>query len=81
MKARKTILSASIVAALCMGPGLAIAQDAQPAATQATDLDTVVVTGIRASLEKSLDTKRANVTVSEAITAEDIGKFANTNVA
>jgi TonB-dependent receptor len=81
MKARKTILSASIVAALCMGPGLAIAQDAQPAATQATDLDAVVVTGIRASLEKSLDTKRANVTVSEAITAEDIGKFANTNVA
>ncbi|MBO7942553.1 TonB-dependent receptor plug domain-containing protein, partial [Streptomyces sp. S9] len=51
------------------------------AAAQAKDLDAVVVTGIRASLEKSLDTKRANVTVSEAITAEDIGKFANTNVA
>ncbi|MEH6418392.1 TonB-dependent receptor [Pseudomonas sp. CGJS7] len=82
MKARKSILSASIIVALCMGPGLAMAQDAQPAAAgQATDLDTVVVTGIRASLEKSLDTKRANVTVSEAITAEDIGKFANTNVA
>ncbi|WP_064748808.1 TonB-dependent receptor [Lysobacter antibioticus] len=83
MKARKTILSASIFAALAFGPGLAMAQDtAAPAAgTDATELDAVVVTGIRASLEKSLDTKRANVTVSEAITAEDIGKFANTNVA
>lgn len=84
MNARKTLLSAGIVAALSMGPGLAsaLAQDAPAAApSQATDLDAVVVTGIRASLEKSLDTKRANVTVSEAITAEDIGKFANTNVA
>ncbi|WP_031373112.1 TonB-dependent receptor [Lysobacter antibioticus] len=87
MKARKSILSASIVAVLtCIGPGLAAAQDTQAAtspsaSSEATELDTVVVTGIRASLEKSLDTKRANVTVSEAITAEDIGKFANTNVA
>ncbi|MBN7138763.1 TonB-dependent receptor [Lysobacter enzymogenes] len=81
MKARKTLLSASIVAALSLASGVAMAQDAPAAAAQAKDLDAVVVTGIRASLEKSLDTKRANVTVSEAITAEDIGKFANTNVA
>lgn len=48
---------------------------------QATDLDAVQVVGIRASLEKSLDTKRNNTGISEAITAEDIGKFPSTNVA
>jgi len=79
MKYRKSILSAAIVTSLAFG---AHAQDAtqQPQAT-ATDLDTVQVVGIRASLEKSLDTKRNNVTISEAITAEDIGKFPSTNVA
>ncbi|MEE7547381.1 hypothetical protein HF319_10350, partial [Xanthomonas sp. Kuri4-1] len=68
MNYRTSALSAAIVASLAFG---AHAQD--PAG--ATDLDTVQVVGIRASLEKSLDTKRNNVTVSEAITAEDIGKF------
>ncbi len=74
MNYRTSALSAAIVASLAFG---AHAQD--PAG--ATDLDTVQVVGIRASLEKSLDTKRNNVTVSEAITAEDIGKFPSTNVA
>jgi len=72
---RKTLLSAAIVSCL------AFSAHAQEATPNATDLDTVVVTGIRASLEKSLDTKRNNDTVSESITAEDIGKFPNTNAA
>ncbi len=75
MNHRKSLLSAAIFSCIAFG---ANAQDAQPTAT---DLDTVVVTGIRASLERSLDTKRNNVGVSEAITAEDIGKFPSTNVA
>lgn len=45
------------------------------------DLSRMTVVGIRASLAKSLDTKRNNDSISEAITAEDIGKLANTNVA
>ncbi|TBR36127.1 MULTISPECIES: TonB-dependent receptor [Dyella] len=48
---------------------------------QTTDLQGVTVTGIRASLQQSLDTKRNADAVVEAVTAEDIGKFPNTNVA
>nr|WP_266156288.1 TonB-dependent receptor [Dyella silvatica] len=55
------------------------AQKAEEA--KATQLQGITVTGIRASLEKSLDTKRNADAVVEAITAEDIGKFPNTNVA
>ena len=75
MQYRHSVLSAAILATL------ACAAQAQQAGGDATDLDAVQVVGIRASLEKSLDTKRNNVTVSEAITAEDIGKFPSTNVA
>ncbi|MBB5875292.1 TonB-dependent receptor [Xanthomonas sp. 3498] len=76
MQYRHSVLSAAIAASV-----LAFAAQAQQADSAATDLDAVQVVGIRASLEKSLDTKRNNVTVSEAITAEDIGKFPSTNVA
>ena len=41
----------------------------------------IVVTGIRASIQASLNQKRRNDMVSEVITAEDIGKFPDKNVA
>jgi len=47
----------------------------------ATQLSTVTVTGIRASLQASMDTKRNADAIVDAITAEDIGKFPATNVA
>lgn len=86
MKFRKTMLAASIVAALGFA-GNTAAQDVEgqtsaPAAQdQATDLDAIVVTGIRASLQKSLQSKRSADAVTEVLTAEDIGDFPNTNVA
>jgi iron complex outermembrane receptor protein len=43
--------------------------------------ETVTVVGIRASIEKSLDTKRNADTVTEVITAEDIGKLPDKNIA
>ena len=49
MKVRKTILSVSIVAALGFA-GQAVAQDAAPANQDATDLDTIVVKGIRGAI-------------------------------
>ncbi|SOO29766.1 TonB-dependent receptor (fragment) [Xanthomonas phaseoli pv. phaseoli] len=76
MKYSTTLLSSAIAMSLAFA---AQAQDS--VGTQATDLDAVQVVGIRASLEKSLDTKRNNTGISEAITAEDIGKFPSTNVA
>jgi iron complex outermembrane receptor protein len=72
------------VSALTLCPVLARAQDAAPPpppAVNDTAIEEIVVTGIRASLAKSLDTKRKNDTVSETLTAEDIGKFPSTNVA
>lgn len=41
----------------------------------------VIVTGIRASLERAMDIKRENYGVVDAISAEDIGKFPDTNLA
>ncbi len=42
---------------------------------------TVVVTGYRYSIEKSLDQKRAANAIVEVVTAEDVGKFPDKNVA
>jgi iron complex outermembrane receptor protein len=47
----------------------------------AKQLATITVTGIRASLQASMDTKRNADAIVDAITAEDIGKFPATNVA
>jgi len=52
-------------------------QDAKPT----TALDTVTVTGIRASREASISQKRNADSIVEVITAEDIGKLPDKNVA
>ena len=44
-------------------------------------IEEVIVTGIRASLTASADIKRDSSGVVDAITAEDIGKFPDTNLA
>jgi len=47
----------------------------------ASDLDAVVVTGIRGSLTSSMNLKRDSTGVMDGIVAEDIGKFPDTNLA
>jgi iron complex outermembrane recepter protein len=47
----------------------------------AADLAEVVVTGIRRSVEESLEAKRNAVSVEDVITSEDIGKMPDKNVA
>src|SRR5690606_37715152 len=49
--------------------------------TKATQLDAVQVTGIRNSLSQAMDIKRDSAGVVDAISAEDIGKFPDTNLA
>lgn len=44
-------------------------------------LEEIVVTGIRASLTRSMDIKRDASGIVDAISAEDIGKFPDTNLA
>jgi iron complex outermembrane recepter protein len=55
-----------------------------PAATppgQPVPLESMTVTGIRASVERSLETKRNADSIVEVITAEDIGKLPDKNIA
>ena len=49
--------------------------------TRSETLEEVVVTGLRASLQTSMDIKRTAVGVVDAIAAEDMGKFPDTNLA
>ena len=58
----------------------AMAQGA-PAGSQSEEIDEVVVTGFRASLQSSVGAKRDNINFSDSIFAEDIGKFPDLNLA
>jgi outer membrane cobalamin receptor len=53
----------------------------QAANQEADQLDEIVVTGIRSSLESSMNMKRDSQGVVDGIVAEDIGKFPDTNLA
>ncbi|QPF76806.1 TonB-dependent receptor [Roseateles sp. DAIF2] len=72
-------------AAVCALLALSLPAQAQQQAPKkdedAKKLDTVVVTGIRASLQKALDAKREADAIIDVITAEDVGKLPATNVA
>jgi len=76
------------VAAVCAGalgaPLLAFAQTAPApadAASATQSLETVVVTGLRRSIESSIALKRNSDSVVEAISAEDIGKLPDASIA
>jgi iron complex outermembrane recepter protein len=56
-------------------------QAAAQGSANSQSLEEVVVTGIRASLQRSLDIKQEAVGVVDAISAEDIGKFPDSNLA
>jgi iron complex outermembrane recepter protein len=68
------MLGASALAVIGVLAGsAAYAQDDQ-------QIETVTVTGFRASLEKALELKRASLDSSDSIMAEDIAKFPDMNV-
>ena len=79
----KFLTGASLVALGVHAPA-AFAQDASADPTEdvaTTEGDTIIVSGIRASLEDAMNIKRDAVGVVDAISAEDIGKFPDTNLA
>jgi iron complex outermembrane recepter protein len=73
--------------ALAVKSALGLAMLAPPAltlaaaATDTTGLDEIVVTGIRKSVEQSLEAKRDSTELTEVVTSEDIGKMPDKNVA
>ena len=72
-------------AALLCGVSAVSLMSAMPATAQESDeeltQEVVVVQGVRASLERAMDIKRSANGVLDAISAEDIGKFPDTNLA
>ncbi|KAB7648830.1 TonB-dependent receptor [Polymorphobacter fuscus] len=78
-----TFARTTSVAALAIGlllPTMAAAQTS-PATDPPVDNGDIIVTGIRASLDRSIDIKRNSFGVVDAISAIDIGKFPDTNLA
>lgn len=76
---KKTALANSVALALggtAVSPAMAQDDEGMPDV-----IEEVVVTGIRGSLIQSMDRKRMSRGVVDAITAEDIGKFPDTNLA
>ena len=90
MKLKKTAaLSAAISLALFASVGTAMAQqdasqdeaDKNASAYDDAVLEEVVVTGIRSSLQRSLDAKRGADSHVDVISSEDIGKMPDRNIA
>jgi iron complex outermembrane receptor protein len=50
-------------------------------AAAATDVETVVVTGIRKGIQDAITAKKADTSIIEAVSAEDIGKLPDTSIA
>src|ERR1700759_3081744 len=66
--------------ALACSVSLAALVTAAPAIAEGAP-EIVVVTGIRASMDRAIDIKRDSVSLVDAVSAEDIGKFSDKNVA
>ncbi len=82
MNLKRNLLSVALVSA--MSVTAAHAQTAPATRTTsdaATQLDSVKVTGIRRAIEKSIDTKKEETSIVEAISSEDIGKLPDTSIA
>ncbi|GFE90152.1 TonB-dependent receptor [Steroidobacter agaridevorans] len=79
MRLRNSFLY-SVSALTLLGSASAFAQEAAPAAG-VEQLEEVVVTGIRQSLERAAEIKRESAQVVDSIVAEDIGKFPDATTA
>jgi TonB-dependent receptor len=74
----KNVLSASIIAALGT---MAVSTVSYAQENEAQDVEVITVTGIRGSLARAMDVKRSSEGIVDAISAEDMGKFPDTNLA
>lgn len=77
----KNKLSAVIGLLTTVAGTQAIAQDTNIPSGATEQVEELMVTGIRGSLQRSMDVKRAAGGVVDAISSEDIGKFPDTNLA
>jgi TonB-dependent receptor len=71
----RSALACAVSAVALVGAGQAYAQQAQQ-----SGIETVVVTGVRASVRSSLEIKKKANQIMDSIVAEDIGKLPDNNV-
>lgn len=77
------LTAASALSVVIAAPALAQTSSPTPSAagTGEATMEEMVITGIRASLQRNLDLKRESSGIFDVISAEDIGKFPDSNVA
>lgn len=81
-EARKAVLARGLTLALVAGASqLALATGAFAQTTGDTQVEEIVVTGVRGSQMKSVDIKRKQSAIVDAISAEDIGKLPDVTIA
>jgi len=79
---KKSTLSSAIVAILATTTAVNATAAAESKKTKVEkEIEKITVTGIRGSLLRSLDVKKESGGVVDSISAEDIGKFPDTNLA
>lgn len=76
---RKTRLATSL--SLVLGVGAIMPAYAADTDKKEENIEVIQVTGIRGSLVRSMDVKRGSEGIVDAINAEDIGKFPDSNLA
>ena len=97
VKLKRNLLSVALASVVAMSATGAYAQSADETTDQATqakaaetsktskddatELETVTVTGIRAGIEGAISVKRDSTSIVEAISAEDIGKLPDVSIA
>src|SRR4051812_27956164 len=75
------LISAAMPVLAQQAPAPADAASAPKAKAAPQQLETVIVTGIRGSVQASITQKRNSDSIVEVITAEDVGKMPDKNVA
>ena len=80
MSTKRILMAATAISAAAFAVS-AQAQDGTVTTPQTTEVEEIIVTGIRASQRAAIDIKRNAVGVVDSIAAEDLGKLPDQNVA
>src|SRR5690606_10179080 len=80
-KFNMSAVGAAVICGLGMMPMQSLAQDATEVNNKDGETEVIQIRGIRASAAENLAIKRLSNATVDAITAEDIGKFPDKNVA
>src|SRR5690606_11452268 len=78
---RRSIAKSLACSASVLAFASSIGSATSVAAQEVAAADEIIVTGVRGALERAMDIKREASGVVDAISAEDIGKFPDTNLA